>query len=338
MVVVASAAATSLRLPIDFWLLVKAGVQPEEADVKLCGECIRGVKQKDGTALRQSLAELTARPIAVEFKPLEDELPEDSSARTFLLPGGRIATVGELGFDEGGLGHSVWDSGIAMSIWLASNEERVRGQRVLELGSGLGLSGISAALSGASFVTLSDRAAEPASPWASMADGAGNLAGTSDDGDAGGGGGGKDADVEHRDALTPASDDERTPLRLLENLQANARRCAVGETTSVRALEWLDCAKPDFAPSADETFQVLIGSDLCYYEQVAPALASTICKLLSSEGGVAYLMSPRSKRPGLDTLRRLLDKAGTLEEDEISLVSNYGRTECLLLTFRKDDA
>ena len=77
MVVVASAAATSLRLPIDFWLLVKAGMQPEEADVELCGECIRGVKQKDETALRQSLAELTARPIAVEFKPLEDELPED---------------------------------------------------------------------------------------------------------------------------------------------------------------------------------------------------------------------------------------------------------------------
>ena len=41
MVVVASAAATSLRLPIDFWLLVKAGMQPEEADVELCGECIR---------------------------------------------------------------------------------------------------------------------------------------------------------------------------------------------------------------------------------------------------------------------------------------------------------
>ena len=55
-----------------------------------------------------------------------------------------------------GLGYSVWVSGVALSIWLTMNRGEIEGKRVLELGSGVGITGLSCALAGASNVVLSD--------------------------------------------------------------------------------------------------------------------------------------------------------------------------------------
>ena len=126
--------------PPQFWLLVQAGTDPLASDVALCGAAIRAHKERDADALQQSLAALTARHIAVEFEPIADTT-DGEACRCFHLPGSRLATVAELPFDEGGLGHSLWDSGIALSIWCTSiGAKSVAGKRVLELGSGLGLS------------------------------------------------------------------------------------------------------------------------------------------------------------------------------------------------------
>ena len=47
---------------------------------------------------------------------------------------------------EGSLGHCVWEASVALSIFLATDaQESVRGRRVLELGAGCGLAGITTA-------------------------------------------------------------------------------------------------------------------------------------------------------------------------------------------------
>ncbi|KAF4728892.1 hypothetical protein FOZ62_010399 [Perkinsus olseni] len=51
---------------------------------------------------------------------------------------------------------SVWDSSVVLAKLFENNPDLVRGKRVLELGSGTGLGGISAALCGAQEVVLTD--------------------------------------------------------------------------------------------------------------------------------------------------------------------------------------
>lgn len=85
------------------------------------------------------------------------ELPEaDADTRCFLLPGRKFTRVRETTFGEAGLGYSVWDSGIALSIWMGMNPIAFTGRRVLELGSGVGVAGISCGKVGAGSVVMSD--------------------------------------------------------------------------------------------------------------------------------------------------------------------------------------
>ncbi|CAK9052798.1 unnamed protein product [Durusdinium trenchii] len=63
--------------------------------------------------------------------------------------------VNELPFSEGKLGGHLWDGGILMSAWCASHEDLFGGEEVLELGSGIGLLGITVSCL-ASSVVLSD--------------------------------------------------------------------------------------------------------------------------------------------------------------------------------------
>ena len=78
--------------------------------------------------------------------------------RPFRLPGpaGTHAEVRETTFGGSGLGYALWDAGTGLAIWLALNRDRVAGQRVLELGSGVGIGGVAAALVGAESVVLTD--------------------------------------------------------------------------------------------------------------------------------------------------------------------------------------
>lgn len=58
--------------------------------------------------------------------------------------------------DENGTGLNVWDGSLLLSYFLEKNRHKVRNKSVLELGSGPGLVGISAAILGCKSVILSD--------------------------------------------------------------------------------------------------------------------------------------------------------------------------------------
>ena len=133
--------------PINFWLLVQGSGDSSPHVLQACRHLLEC--QGDEAALYAELATVADAPVAVELKPSAD------NQRSFILPGQVPVTVQELSFGEGGLGAAVWDGGIALSIWLLHNTQRVAGRRVLEIGSGVGLSGIAASLAGA-VVMLSD--------------------------------------------------------------------------------------------------------------------------------------------------------------------------------------
>ena len=249
------------RVPINFWLLSSGpGGLPNEDDVALCRSCCDSHRSGDVAALERALAALLARPVAVE-------LAAASPRRSFLLPGPLTCTVDELSFGEGGLGHSVWDAGIALSIWLAHEPTRAAGRCVLELGAGVGTVGITAALTGASSVRLTDIAEEPS--------GLGRGAKT----------------------------------RLLQNMQSNVELNAVGGKVHAEALDWEDCVAEEYSPA--DVFPLLVGSDLVYYENTAPAPAVAATKL-TAPGGVAHLMSFKGRAGGERALE-MLSRAGDMQ-------------------------
>lgn len=64
--------------------------------------------------------------------------------------------VHELPFSEGKLGGHLWDGGILMSAWCASHPELFENHKVLELGSGIGLLGLTLCRAHRATVVLSD--------------------------------------------------------------------------------------------------------------------------------------------------------------------------------------
>lgn len=76
----------------------------------------------------------------IEFVDEDVEAP-----RRFLVAGKHDIRVQELSFYQGKLGAKVWPCGIATATWCAANAHLFAGKRVLELGSGVGLSGLACA-------------------------------------------------------------------------------------------------------------------------------------------------------------------------------------------------
>ena len=142
-------------VPINFWLLVSGSAAPPISDVQLCQHVLTAHRRGDATSEIASLV-ATGRPVAVEL-----EAPPES--RSIFLPcTARAIALQEISFGDAGFGGKVWEAGIALGIWLAERQERVRGQRVLELGSGVGFAGLAACAASANQVTLTDLADRPA--------------------------------------------------------------------------------------------------------------------------------------------------------------------------------
>ncbi|CAE8583104.1 unnamed protein product [Polarella glacialis] len=168
----------------------------------------------------------------------------------------------------------VWPSAAALAGLLASTPSLVLGLRVAELGAGLGITGLAAALAGAAEVTLLDR--EPLALHCAMA--SAQLNGL-------------------RTAAVGAPSDSRpgeagsVRAAKFDNNDNNDNNINNHWNTQVRAAKF-DWSAPCFGRAVD----VVLATDVLYDPSSAPQLASTVVALLFSSGGRLLLADPGSER------------------------------------------
>ncbi|KAL1504298.1 hypothetical protein AB1Y20_010705 [Prymnesium parvum] len=332
-----------LRLPVNFWLLSRSGEAPPPHDVQLCNRCCQNIDDGDAAALAANLAALESCAVAVELGPEEGgappppprvvelrpgELAEQLCARgprAFQLPRrGHPLEIGEAPFDEGGLGHSVWDASIGLAVWLTRHAEAVRGARVLELGSGVGLGGVAAAAAGAARVTLSEVTLSEMTRSEGTRSEMTRSEGTRSEGTV-------TKEARSEGPLGEGGADFGGE-RLLRELEANVRRNGLEAVARVVELNWEDCLSPEYEPEC--TYPVVIGSDLVHDEVYSLRSLAAAVSAFTEVGGTAYLMSTRG-RPGVERLPLALSSLGEVEEEEMTLFNSYGKAELVLTTLRR---
>ena len=153
-------------------------------------------------------------------------------------------SVSELPIEQGGIGSRVWDSSLGLACWASLNPSAFAAKRVLELGSGTGLGGLSVAAAGAHSVVLSDFAFSNASSM---------LSGS-----------------------TP-QDPVACCSPLLDNLQNNAEINQHLGRLSVRPLDWQTA-------SVLGSFEAVVASDCIYTAQIVPALVDVIVRHTGKTG------------------------------------------------------
>ena len=232
-------------------------------------------------------------------------------------PGTRTQTFGEhsiavheTDYVEGGLGWRVWASGVVMCRELIARHREIglHGADVLEVGAGCGVVDFLAARLGARRVTFTDYLPG----LLSNLDRSVELNAEACDGCEL-----RVAHLEWLSAVPGLSEEARRPV-------GGDGSCSGGDASafaSVAAARRL----PD-----DETFPVILGSDVCYEDPLPEALAHTLSKRLATPG-VAWLTLPVRDWPGesgeavIDRLVNFatdlgmaatVEKAPDLEEDE----------------------
>lgn len=232
-------------------------------------------------------------------------------------PGTRTQTFGEhsiavheTDYVEGGLGWRVWASGVVMCRELIARHREIglHGADVLEVGAGCGIVGFLAARLGARRVTFTDYLPG----LLSNLDRSVELNAEACDGCEL-----RVAHLEWLSAVPGLSEEARRPV-------GGDGSCSGGDASafaSIAAARRL----PD-----DETFPVILGSDVCYEDPLPEALAHTLSKRLATPG-VAWLTLPVRDWPGesgeavIDRLVNFatdlgmaatVEKAPDLEEDE----------------------
>ena len=137
----------------NFWVLCGRDGVPPAGSLELCKDIVSAQRAGDAEAIEQAMRRIGQLPVAVEMAAAPDggrrfALPATTAATAAASRGG-LLEFSELSFGEGGHGSKTWPAGVALSIWAQRNAHFVAGQRVLELGSGIGIAGLSAALAGA---------------------------------------------------------------------------------------------------------------------------------------------------------------------------------------------
>ena len=149
--------------PVNFWVLCGRDGVPPPGSLELCKDCVNAQRASNPEAMKQAMRALVDLPVAVELAataygarrfalPAATDAPAaapDAADAADAAAGRRLLEFSELSFGEGGHGSKTWPAGVALAIWTQRNAPFVRDQRVLELGSGVGIAGLSAAISGA---------------------------------------------------------------------------------------------------------------------------------------------------------------------------------------------
>jgi len=174
--------------------------------------------------------------------------------------------------NQGGFqtGQYLWDSGLYLSRWVLDQRERFRGKRVIELGSGLGLPGLTAAKFAAETL-LTDCTSDIVA----------NLLETI----------------------------RLNKLGGNSAKSANGKGSADNKSSghcSAMLLDWtkLDAPSNGQAENRDFTFDAILASDCIYMVDMAPLVANIVATLLRP-GGFAILVFPEG-RPGVPEFLSLM--------------------------------
>ena len=173
----------------------------------------------------------------------------------------------------------LWHGSVALAAAIFADPESVRGKRVVDLGCGLGLGGIAAAMCGAKEVVMTDR--EERALWCSLA--------------------GSVANGLQNVRQMPAEDNQPDgvalpplPLDLPSStIVPHESQCVV----TARKVDWFE---PEKAPTG---FDVVLACDVLYTPAAVDAIASLVRKLFEdrdegrAEGGVFMLADPPGRFP-----------------------------------------
>ena len=149
----------------------------------------------------------------------------------------------------------LWHGSVALAAAIFANPDVVRGKRVVDLGCGLGLGGIAAAMCGAKEVVMTDR--EERALWCSLAGCVANG-------------------VENVQPLTGETNEpdgvSLPPLPThfpCSEIRAHPSKCVV----SAAKVDWFE---PDAAPSG---FDVVLACDVLYTPEAVDAIATLVLRL-----------------------------------------------------------
>jgi len=152
----------------------------------------------------------------------------------------------------------LWHGSVALAEKIFDNPELVRGKRVIDLGCGLGLGGIAAALVGAREVVMSDR--EERALWCALSGCRANGI----------------KDVREIPAQWNAPDDVELPSVLrFDDMSDCGSSCVV----SAAKVDWFE---PEKAPSG---FDVVLACDVLYTPDAVDAIATLVLKLFDGTNG-----------------------------------------------------
>jgi predicted nicotinamide N-methyase len=113
------------------------------------------------------------------------------------------------------------------------------------------------------------------------------------------------------------------PQEVLRNLRETVVLNDCRSSCSVAHLDWHSSLAPGFLP--DRTFDVVVGSDLIYYQSDAEALATTIATHTAAHGA-AYIMCHRG-RSGLKDMIRILGEKGKVKKEKYVIVKSSSTGE-----------
>lgn len=167
---------------------------------------------------------------------------------------------------------TLWQGSVALAEEVLENPSLVRGKRVLDLGTGLGLAGLAAGLAGAKEVVLTDR--EPRALYCALCAAAANglsVVPTQS--------GGLDDPVFGKDA--PGLDG--VPLPEVLSFKRTAGEDNTRDDVCVVSAALLDWFAPDCDQFGDDGFDVVLACDVLYTPSAVDVIAPLVLRLFGKE-------------------------------------------------------